>query len=398
MTLLKYLHQIVFILALTFCFGASQGLADAQTSGDALSSILVSDIAAAPGQSFFLPVSLQGARSFFSLYLVLSYDPNVISIEEVVKGKLLEDHFLTYKINNGQVVISIAGSTPLKTDGQLLSLGIKVSSSVSIGTQSSIGIVQVEGNESGRIDGVSGSLSIIDPDSEGTGAIDGSTALARINMDFTSSPPGGLAIIPIRGSDLTGLYSALFAISYDSGLIKVNRIVSTALTAQHLISSKIEPGLVTISLAGARPLRGGGVLAEIHISVSPEAPLGEISRLRFESILVNEGGIPTSAIPGQVMIADVPSMGIDIPSVELNPGSIVDVPIKVSQAPNFLSGLITLQYDPLVLTPIDVKTTDLSSNHLLAHSSHGEFRVFPTYVTWDLTNLEADDGHSTPDI
>ncbi|MBT7913774.1 hypothetical protein HN588_07705 [Candidatus Bathyarchaeota archaeon] len=66
-------------------------------------------------------------------------------------------------------------------------------------------------------------------------------------------------------------------------------------------------------------------------------------------------------------------MGIDIPSVELNPGSIVDVPIKVSQAPNFLSGLITLQYDPLVLTPIDVKTTDLSSNHLLAHSSHGEF-------------------------
>ncbi|MBN1191087.1 MAG: hypothetical protein JXA46_15125 [Dehalococcoidales bacterium] len=79
------------------------------------------------GKDNAIPINLQNAKNVGSIYLTVSYDPEVIEIKEVTPGELVKDAMLDYNFDQpGSVVIGIINTGGISGDGAIVALYFEI--------------------------------------------------------------------------------------------------------------------------------------------------------------------------------------------------------------------------------------------------------------------------------
>jgi len=124
------------------------------------------------------------------------------------------------------------------------------------------------------------------------------------SMDYTIWPiitltvseiptmPGHTATVPITVDDATGIAGADMVLTYDPSPLTLTDVQTADLTSGFVLTWNEDPsGTVTIALAGTSGIAGGsGDLISLTFEVSESAPLGMVSRVRFQNCTLSQHG------------------------------------------------------------------------------------------------------------
>jgi hypothetical protein len=116
---IKYatLILIMIVLALSACGGAP-GPSD--TNG-ATTSLAFFDYSGSPGSTVDVPLDIRGASEVGAMTIVLTYDPSILGVSDVVAGDLTGDSMLAYdSAVPGILGISVADADGISGDGSLV--------------------------------------------------------------------------------------------------------------------------------------------------------------------------------------------------------------------------------------------------------------------------------------
>jgi hypothetical protein len=117
---IKYatLILIMIVLALSACGGGAPGPSD--TNG-ATTSLAFFDYSGSPGSTVDVPLDIRGASDVGAMGIVLTYDPSVLGVSDVVEGDLTGNSMLAYdSAVPGILGISIADADGISGDGSLV--------------------------------------------------------------------------------------------------------------------------------------------------------------------------------------------------------------------------------------------------------------------------------------
>lgn len=111
-------------------------------------------------------------------------------------------------------------------------------------------------------------------------------------MASIEAAPGENITIPLSITDTTGLAGADINIGYDPDLIAIDDVKSTELTQNMVLMTNDSSGEIKIAMAGTEELPSGdGILLNIEISVSSDAPIDTETILSLENgVIYNELG------------------------------------------------------------------------------------------------------------
>jgi hypothetical protein len=113
---IKYatLILVMTVLALSACGGGAPDTTGATTS------LAVFDCSGSPGSTVAVPLDIRGASNVGAISIVLTYDPSVIGVSEVVEGDLTGNSMLAYESAvPGILCISTADADGINGDGSL---------------------------------------------------------------------------------------------------------------------------------------------------------------------------------------------------------------------------------------------------------------------------------------
>lgn len=120
------------------------------------------------------------------------------------------------------------------------------------------------------------------------------------------APPGATTVVPIGISNAAGILGTDMLITFDPAVVSAVSVAKTPLSQPHTLTTNLATtGVVRISLFGATPLSGGGVL--LNMTVRSEGPAGAAAPLRFSSVMLNEGQIPTVLVDGRYCVQGPPA-------------------------------------------------------------------------------------------
>lgn len=178
---------------------------------------------------------------------------------------------------------------------------------------------------------------------------------------------GETLVLSIWVDDASKIAGADIVLTYDPTPLTLTDIATTDLTSELMLTWNEDPsGTVTIALAGAFGIEGGsGRFVDLTIEVSESAPLGMVSRVRFQSCsLWDESGNPIDSTTQDGAII-IPRITASIPDTSALPGASVTVPINVDDASGIAGANIDIEYDAEVLTIGEITKTDLSEGLML---------------------------------
>ncbi|MFQ5863883.1 MAG: cohesin domain-containing protein [bacterium] len=120
-----------------------------------------------------------------------------------------------------------------------------------------------------------------------------------VSMPDTSAPGGVALDFPVRVSDTTekSIFTVAAAISYDPELLNVSEVIQsgTMTTSWKTAEVTFLPGLVTLNISGAPPLRGSGVLFKVRFEVAEAGLAGQESLISLPFFRFNRG-LPQAAV------------------------------------------------------------------------------------------------------
>ncbi len=177
----------------------------------------------------------------------------------------------------------------------------------------------------------------------------------------TKSAPGEDLVVPITAGDATGATGFTFELAYDSTKLTAVAVYPAALTAGFALDYNVgTPGTVLVSLYGTTPVTGGGIVGYVLFHVAGGAPLGPTA-LHWVSVDVNEGGVPSTACDGQAnLVASQMQLSIG-DACGAHGTSFTVTPVTAVSATGLLGLDLTIAYDPAVLAPVGVTTTNFTS-------------------------------------
>jgi len=133
----------------------------------------------------------------------------------------------------------------------------------------------------------------------------------EISIPPTSGAPGENISIPVNIGNTTGrgIISAELTIQYDSQVLTaIDANLSGTLAADWLIFANTQTsGQIVISMAGANPLSGSGVLVNVRFSVSATARSGATYLITFSRARLNDGTPNAAPIPGVFTVGGEPA-------------------------------------------------------------------------------------------
>jgi hypothetical protein len=108
---------LMIILALSACGGGAPGPTD---STGATASLAVFDYSGSPGSTVAVPLDIRGASDVGAMSIVLTYNPSVLGVSDVVEADLTGNSMLAYdSAVPGILGISIADADGINGDGSL---------------------------------------------------------------------------------------------------------------------------------------------------------------------------------------------------------------------------------------------------------------------------------------
>lgn len=130
------------------------------------------------------------------------------------------------------------------------------------------------------------------------------TKPTTIDAPRISAPADSEIIVPVKvqGTTGRGIISYQYELRYDPAVIQpqLNPVDTAGTVSNNLLvtTNADEPGLLRVSVFGAMPLVGDGVLLNLRFTAIGAA--GSISPLTWDNLILNEGGIETATTDGQV--------------------------------------------------------------------------------------------------
>ena len=107
---------------------------------------------------------------------------------------------------------------------------------------------------------------------------------AEITIPTVFADSGEAIVVPVEITKVVGLNAVTLTIEFDPGLLTITTVKKGKLTDNFLAASNVAaPGMLLISLASGTPVEGEGVLANLHITVNPQAELSASSVLRADA-------------------------------------------------------------------------------------------------------------------
>lgn len=132
----------------------------------------------------------------------------------------------------------------------------------------------------------------------------------------TGAAPGASVVVPVSISSAAGVLGTDIILTFDPAVATAQSVSKTPLSSPHTLTINNQtPGILRISLFGATPLSGSGVL--LNITFRSEGPAGGNTVLHFDTLLLNEGQIPATPSDGHFC-------------VQGRPGEVQDLEIRLS--------------------------------------------------------------------
>jgi len=175
----------------------------------------------------------------------------------------------------------------------------------------------------------------------------------------------GTVVAPIAVDSFTDVQSMEFTFSFDSAVLEALEVYPSTLTEGFSMTRDLAtPGAVEISMATASPVAGQGVVAWVVFQAVGSAP--SASPLTWVEARLD--GVAIATMNGAVSIV-APQTALSLPDdASSEPGQGVVVPL--SAYPAVGSGLdLRVEFDPAVLSVVDVRKTDTSQSHVLTYNS-----------------------------
>ncbi len=149
------------------------------------------------------------------------------------------------------------------------------------------------------------------------------------------APAGSSATVPLSIDDATGALGIDILITYDPAVALATAVSRTTLSSGQTLTYNLSPpGSIRISLFGATPLIGGGVL--LTIDFNSAGPTDSHTPLDLQSAAINEGAIPAVLVDGRYCVQGLPD---EVRNLRLAPA-----------APGSTTAILTWSPDPFATT------------------------------------------------
>lgn len=344
----------------------SQGLSDSTNLfaiySPSLKSLTISlrDTSYRQTLEFNYPVYVSDVSSLdlTSAQFSFNFNSGHLSVVDIVtENSMSSGWFTSYKIENGTVAVTMAGSNALSGSGVLVYIRVKVQPSA-LG-QTSVSLTDVVFNEdifaavvNGKFTALAAPIISISPNTgiltvgdkiifsvmsggtapykwsvdhadaavinESTGEMDvlakgtvkvtatdvlgfkGTTGVFTVNSIHAEIPEstvllGNPANIPVNVEDVTGLgiFSYQSTLSFDTTKFSLGGVYSGTITTNFSLSYHLENGVLSVAGAGAQELSGEGSLFYFTLNQKPDVSAGQFSVLDLKTLTFNEPGNST---------------------------------------------------------------------------------------------------------
>jgi hypothetical protein len=180
----------------------------------------------------------------------------------------------------------------------------------------------------------------------------------------TSAASSSLLKLPIRTTNVTGLgiISMSIKLSFDPNVLDALGANSKGTISQSWGNplTMDSTGQIQLAMAGLNPLDGEGILTYVFFEVI--GAKGYTTTIHFKSANINEGNIVANTISAKFTVLEAepsPNIRLAMPDTSGEAGSIIDLPIRVSDLTGFhIDSLrLTLTFNKYVLQAQKVITT-----------------------------------------
>lgn len=185
-----------------------------------------------------------------------------------------------------------------------------------------------------------------------------------LSIPDTSAASSSLLKLPIRTTNVTGLgiLSMSIIISFDQNVLDAlgANSLGTISQAWGNPTTADSIGQIKLAMTGITPLAGEGILTYLFFEVT--GAKDETTTIHFKSVYINDGAIIADTVSGKFTTLEAepaPHIRLAIPDSSGDAGSIINLPIKVSNLTGFnIDSLrMTLTFNKYVLQAMDVITT-----------------------------------------
>ena len=185
-----------------------------------------------------------------------------------------------------------------------------------------------------------------------------------LSIPDTSAASSSLLKLPIRTTNVTGLgiLSMSIIISFDQNVLDAlgANSLGTISQAWGNPTTADSIGQIKLAMTGITPLAGEGILTYLFFEVT--GAKDDMTTIHFKTVYINDGAIIADTVSGKFTALEAeaePHIRLAIPDSSGDAGSIINLPIKVSNLTGFnIDSLsMTLTFNKYVLQAMDIITT-----------------------------------------
>jgi len=253
------------------------------------------NILAEPGESIYVPVTLDNASGVLGYYFELDYDPTVLEYVQTENGNLIPGTGWStpeaYDVP-GQVSVAGLGSEPLSGTGSLVVVHFQVQPFAANEATSPLDLGEAELND--------GAIPVSTQDGQVTVV---AIVEMRVPAHLTRKPGDSLAV-PVIVDDAAGAYGYYFEFTFNNAVLEYVGAQVGGLTSEWggpVVHDALD-GHLSVAGLGPTAVTGAGSLAVLEFRVRDTAEVGQTSPLEFGFAEINDGAIGVVAHDGLIEV------------------------------------------------------------------------------------------------
>jgi len=242
------------------------------------------NILAEPGETIYVPVTLENASGVLGYYFELDYDATVLEYVQTENGNLIPPTDWStpqaYDVP-GQVSVAGLGSEPLSGTGALVVVHFQVQPFAANEATSPLDLTDAELND--------GAIPVTTQDGQ-------VTVVAIVEMRapaHLTRKAGDPLHVPVTVDNAAGAYGYYFEFTFNNAVLEYVRAQIGGLTSEWggpVVHDTMD-GHLTVAGLGPTAVTGAGSLVVLQFRVRDTAEVGQTSPLEFGFAEINDGAI-----------------------------------------------------------------------------------------------------------
>jgi len=174
-------------------------------------------------------------------------------------------------------------------------------------------------------------------------------ATTTISLPTLEGEKSGQITVPVKIAGAENVFSGTITFTHNKDVLSNPQAkAGNLLSGFSFVANTTIAGQVTFTFAGATPLHGDGILAEVSFNVI--GSIGASTDLKLTSVSLNDGAVSVDLINGKFTVVSASSsVRVSIPKLQGEKGKKVTVPLNIERAKEIFSGTVGFTYTPSVL-------------------------------------------------